>query len=122
MHETFRCIDPRGREIVLWDDRWYNKIIDPRRGRPQLADALDDIRLTLTIPELITADKSREGVEVYYRGAVALPPPYGRSLLKVCVLFPEDEWGDSMGSVLTVYPVSEPHPLEQQLWPPISNE
>ena len=73
MLETFRCSDPRGREIVLWDDRWYGKIINPRRGRPQLAGALDDIRLTLTNPDQINADKSRESVEVYYRGDVALP-------------------------------------------------
>jgi hypothetical protein len=122
MLETFRCSDPRDREIVMWDDRWYNKIIHPRHGRPQLASSLADIRLTLTNPDLINADKTREGVEVYYRGGATLPAPYGRSILKVCVFFSEDEWGDVLGSVLTVYPVHEPHPLEQRLWPPISDE
>jgi hypothetical protein len=93
MHETFRCIDPRDREIVLWDLRWYDKIIDPKRGRPQLAGLLDDIKLTLMQPELINEDKGRAGVEVYYRSNIVVPPPYGRSMLKICVLFSEDEWG-----------------------------
>jgi hypothetical protein len=75
MHETFRCIDPREREIVLWDDRWYGKIIDAQRGRPQLASLLDDIRLTLMQPELISEDKGRVGVEVYYRSNIVVPPP-----------------------------------------------
>jgi hypothetical protein len=101
--ETFRCIDPR-------------------RGRPQLAGLLDDIKLTLMQPELISEDKVRAGVEVYYRSNIVVPPPYGRSMLKICVLFSEDEWGDFSGSVLTVYPVAKPHPLERRIWPTRSDE
>ena len=71
---------------------------------------------------MINADKSRKEVEVYYRGDVTLPAPYGRSMLKVCVMFDEDEWGDITGSVITVYPVLEPHPLERRLWPPTNSE
>lgn len=108
MMETIRCTDPRGRDIVLRDERWYGKILD---DHPELTGAEAAIRATLEIPDLINADKQFDDVEVYYR-EVLLPAPHGRQLVKVVVRFRDDE-----GDVLSAYPVRNVHPLEVPLWP-----
>lgn len=108
MLETLRCRDRWEREIVLLDGRWYGKIL---LDHPGLTNALRAVANTLTDPEFVNYDKGRDGVENYYR-TVVLPSPFGRRLLKVCVLFDAE-----FGSVLTAYPVLNTNPGEPRKWP-----
>ena len=108
MRETLRCQDRWERDLVLTDERWYGKIL---LDHPELTDALRAVRSTLTDPEFVNYDKSRDGVENYYR-SVIVPPPFGRRLLKICVLFDGAD-----GLVLTAYPVYNVNPGEPRKWP-----
>ena len=92
-----------GRRITLLDDIWYGKIL---RDHEELSGALWAMEGALREPDLITYDKAYENREVYCK-RVTLPPPWGRSLVKVVVEFSAPGAGGVTspydGEVITAY-------------------
>ena len=114
MPELFRCTDPWGREIVLSLERWRDHVLG---GHPELAGHEALLEAALTRPSYVNRDAVREDREAFYAPS-PLPPPYGRSLVKVVV-----EFGDAgsdrptVGRVITAYFANKPRPRERRIWP-----
>ena len=108
MLEALRCQDPWEREIILTDERWYNKILF---DHPILANRMDDVKLTVIDPSIVNYDETRLNVENFYR-RLRLPAPVGWTYLKVCVRF-----NAVPGYVLTAYPTVIIKQAELRKWP-----
>ena len=100
MAELLRCVDRWYREVVLFEDTWYDKVMVQR---PALAPYLSRIEGVLRNPDVVTLDIDHPGGENFYRLA-ALPAPFHRAYLKVCVRFgaTEDDFG--AGVIVTTFP------------------
>jgi len=61
-------------------------------------------------------DKTHRNRLNYYRHG-ALPPPYQRLFLKVCVDFFPNGLTGILGEVITAYPTRRIDPKEAQQWP-----
>lgn len=102
MAEVLRCADRWGREVILYEDTWYDKILV---DHPEVADELDVVELTLTNPDRVTFDTGHDTGENFCRFAV-LRYPYDSLYLKVVVRF--DERDDfARGVVISVYPTRD---------------
>lgn len=109
----FVCADRLGREIVLYEDTWYDHILV---DHPRMANRVDALEQTITRPDRITRDRFIPERECYYRTGI-LPPPDKRYYLKVVIEFvgvgPD---GIERGIVVTAYPSPHIAPDEAHLW------
>ena len=87
-----------GRDIVLYEDTWYDKVL---ASHIEMSDMIDAVVQTLTDPDRVAFDASFAGGENYYRRWV-LPHPYDVDFLKVVVRF-EDINGEMAGVVVTAF-------------------
>ena len=110
MDLVLRCVDPRGRKIVLTAERWADHVVE---RHPELGANLLAVRLAPTDPTTVRSDTKSAIRENYYRLA-ALPKPYDHLSLKVCVEFRPSE---SVGEVITAYPMARLRRGEMQRWP-----
>jgi hypothetical protein len=100
MAELLRCVDRWYREIVLYEDTWYDKIM---AQRPILAPHLGRIEGILRNPDVVTFDIDHPGGENFYRLA-ALPSPLDRSYFKICVRFRATQDETVVGVIVTAFP------------------
>jgi len=110
MATILQCSDPSGRTVVLDESRWNDHILIQH---PELDGYLQAIESTLTGPHVITLDARWEQGENYYR-ASALPAPYTRLYLKVCVHFDRDSF--RTGRVITAYLTDRIKSSEVRKW------
>ncbi|MDP9365926.1 MAG: hypothetical protein M3Q10_17190 [Chloroflexota bacterium] len=111
--ELLRCVDPWGREIVLTAATWTLHVLP---DRAPLVGNEEGVRLTLTAPQVVMRDATRDDRAVYYRRG-ALPAPYDHLYLKVVVDFPTAGTASTDGRVATAFPTRRFRPGEQQTWP-----
>lgn len=100
MAELRRCVDRWYREVVLFEDTWYDKIMVQR---PVLAPHLSRIDGVLRNPDVVTFDIDHRGGENFYRLAT-LPAPFDDAFLKVCVRFRETDEDLEIGIIVTMFP------------------
>ena len=99
MAEVLRCADRWGREVVLYEDTWYDKILV---DHPEMADGLDAIETVLTNPDRVNFDAMHNTGENFYRYGV-LRYSHDSFYLKVVVRF-EVRDGRMRGIVISAYP------------------
>jgi len=105
--------DRFGREIVLYEDTWYDHILD---DHAEMADQLDELELAIAHAERITQDQSFASRQCYYRKG-HLPWPYDRDYLKVVVELEDSSFGRPLrGVVVTAYPVEAIPRRETRIW------
>jgi hypothetical protein len=98
----FSCADGFGREIALYEDTWYDHILDEHA---EMADQFDELEFAITHAERVTQDQSFADRQCYYRKG-NLPWPYDRDYLKVVVEFDDSGFDrPPHGVVVTAYPV-----------------
>lgn len=99
---VLHCFDPVGREVIARLGRWEDHI---ERRHPEIDEHFDAVQQTIESPELITIDPIDARRENFYRRG-ALPAPYDRIYLKVCVAYgPGNVLGTfQVGEVITAYP------------------
>ncbi|MBA3642877.1 MAG: hypothetical protein H0W59_02270 [Chloroflexia bacterium] len=112
---VLHCFDPLGREVVARLGQWKGHI----EGRhPEVDEHFDSVQRAIERPEQITIDAINSNRENYYcRGA--LPAPYDRLFLKICVAYRP---GNSLetyqtGEVITAYPTKRIGRGEAPRWP-----
>lgn len=106
----FETTDQWGRAIVLQRTRWTEHVLIQH---PELAEHVDAIQETIVSPHVLTLDVRWEQGENYYR-ASALPEPYTRLYLKVCVHFDLDN--SLTGRVITAYLTDRIKSSEEHKW------
>jgi hypothetical protein len=107
------CADAFRRRIVIGRSRWEGHLQTRHR---EVFRHLDAVRLSLERPDRVTRDaKNPDGIN-YYRMA-ALPPPYHRLYLKVCVSFHRSDHDGPVGGFVTAYPTKGIGRGEEQRWP-----
>jgi hypothetical protein len=95
-----RCVDRWYREVVLFEDTWYDKIVVDHAW---LVSYLNRLEGVLHNPDCVTFDADHPRGENFY-GASVLQPQHGGSLLKICVRYrPADDERD-FGIIVTAYP------------------
>lgn len=99
MAELLRCADRWGREVVLYEDTWYDKILV---DHPIMDGQLDAVEQSLSNPDRVNYDAKYGSGENYYLYDVLQYPIEG-FYLKVVVRFETHE-GVSMGTVISAYP------------------
>ena len=92
-------MDLWGRDVVLYDDTWYDKIV---AQHPPMDGQLDAVEEAIIRPDRVNFDAQHATGENYYRYGV-LPYPFSTFYLKVVVRFQIRE-GTSMGTVISAYP------------------
>ncbi len=102
----FSCADRLGREIVLYEDTWYDHIL---ASRAVLAGHEIAVLRTLEGADHIRIDRRDQNRRCYYRRGV-LPPPHGYDVVKVVVEFDADL---RQGVVVTAFTVDGPNPKEK---------
>lgn len=107
------CTDRFGREIVLYEDTWYDHILD---DHAEMAGQTDELERTIAHAERVTQDQSFADRQCYYRKG-NLPWPYDRDHLKVVVeLDPVGFAGPLRGVVVTAYSVESIPRREARVW------
>ena len=101
----FHIVDPRSLQVLLHQSRYINHIWP---SHPIVE--VDDIRLVIAEPDLITQDIQSNEIENDYRQEVI--PEFPDLYLKVCVLFKSTD----QGRVITAFTVNWPKPEEELLW------
>lgn len=102
MAELLRCADMCGREVVLDDDTWYDKIV---ADHPPMDGQLDAVEAALVDPDRVNYDAQHATGENFYRLGV-IPYPFDGYYLKVVVRY-ETREGVSMGTVISAYPTRD---------------
>lgn len=100
------CADRFGREIVLYEDTWYDHIL---ARRAVLAGHETAVLATLEGAEHIRIDRRDRNRRCYYRHG-DLPPPNGYDFVKVIVEFDVEQ---RQGVVVTAFTVDGPNPNER---------
>jgi len=107
------CFDQWGREIVLSDSRWQDHILP---DHAELNGNLNSIRQAIEAPTGINFDETAVNGENFYRLG-ALPAPYDRYFLKVCVRFVLlDVGGPWRGEIVTAYATNKEKRGEAVKW------
>ncbi len=101
----FSCADRLGREIVLYEDTWYDHIL---ARRAVLAGHETAVLATLEAAEHIRIDRRDQNRRCSHRLGV-LPPPNGYDFVKVIVEFDAEH---PLGVVVTAFTVDGPNPNE----------
>jgi hypothetical protein len=116
MTVLLECVDRLQRSVILSDHVWRKHIL-PRR--PILEGLEHCIPWVLKDPNRIFQDATHPDRECFYRQRII---PYRPHLyLKVVVEYPtveDNDYVQSVGTVVTVIPVTRFTPGERQLWPP----
>jgi hypothetical protein len=68
---AFVCADRWGREITLYEDTWYDHIMEKHRT---LAGRLSVVEAAIVRAETVTHDRTSQSRECFYRNG-DLPPP-----------------------------------------------
>src|SRR5829696_8859716 len=110
---VFTCTDRLGREIVLYEDTWYDHILD---DHAEMDGQFDELERSIANAERITDDQSFTDRQCYYRKG-NLPWPYDRDYIKVVVELENPEVGRPLrGVVVTAYPVEAIPRREARIW------
>jgi len=96
--EVLRCADRWGREVVLYDDTWYDKIVV---YPGYMASKLDAITSVLAKPERVNFDALYENGENFY-GSGYLEYPNDAHYLKVVVRYNREE-SQNVGTIVSAY-------------------
>jgi hypothetical protein len=104
-----RCADRTGREIVIYQDRWYEHIMVDHK---ELSGREEVVRATLEQPDTIRQDRYRSDRECYYRQGDL---PARHRFVKVVVKFSETPFGVA-GTVITAFTVERIDHREAHLW------
>ncbi|MDQ3778946.1 MAG: hypothetical protein M3354_00145 [Chloroflexota bacterium] len=109
------CFDPLGREVVARLGQWQDHIAV---RHPEVGDHVGSVRQAIENPDRITFDAINPSRENFYCHG-ALPAPYDRLYLKVCVAFgPGNILGTyQVGTVITTYLTKRIGRGETQRWP-----
>lgn len=99
MAEILRRTDRWGRDIVLHEVTWYDKIASKH---VEVDGQIDAIMATLMEPDRVNYDSIYPDGENYYRLAIR-SPPYHRIYLKVVVRFQRID-NQLIGKGITAYP------------------
>lgn len=113
MAPVLQCKDRWRRPIVLSADRWLNHIL---RRHGELRQNLSSIEQTISQPDVVNRDPSREDREVFYLRGV-MREPYRHLYLKVVVEFVPSEDGAIIGTIITAFPARKIKVSEVQRWP-----
>ena len=107
------CADRFGREVVLYEDTWYDHILG---DHAEMDGQIDELELAIAHAERITRDQSLVARQCYDRKG-NLRWPYDRDCLKVVVEL-EDSGFDMplRGVVVTAYPVEAVPRREARIW------
>jgi len=107
--EIWRTRDRAGREIVLTSAR-LDHILEEH---DEIADRLDEVRMTIEQPDFVTRDARYHHREIHYRRVAS-----GQGLLKVVVQYrPVPPQGAWVGEVITAYRVKKRKSREVLLEP-----
>ena len=107
------CVVRFGREIVLYEDTWYDHVLD---DHSEMADQIDALELAIAHAERDPQDQSFAGRQCYYRKG-HLPWPYDRDYLKVVVELDDSGFDRPLrGVVVTAYPVEAIPRRETRIW------
>jgi hypothetical protein len=96
--EVLRCADRWGREIVLYEDTWYDKIVV---FHGYMANKLDAIIAVLASPDRVNLDALHPGGENFY-GRGYLDYPEDHYYLKVVVRY-ERTGNHQVGTIVSAY-------------------
>ncbi len=109
------AVDRWGRDMVAYLGRWESHV---EQRHPELDEHFDAVDLALRDPEVITLDAVHPNRENFYRRG-ALPPPYDRLYLKVCMAMGgrSPRGLPTTGEVVTAYPTPRVGRGEAQKWP-----
>jgi hypothetical protein len=100
--EVLRCADQWGREVVLYEDTWYDKIVV---DHIDMVDRFDAIIAVLAQPERVHFDATYANGENFY-GRDYPDHPFSPDYLKVVVRY--EFIGDiEVGTIVSAYPA--PH-------------
>ena len=104
-----RCADRFHREIVLYQDRWYDHIMADHR---ELSGREAAVLATLEQPDAIRRDRFRIDRERYYRQGDS---PRRQRYVKVVVEFIDTPFGLA-GTVITAFAVDRIDLREAHIW------
>lgn len=104
-----RCADRFNREIVLYQDRWYDHIMSDHQ---ELSGREAAVLATLEHPHAIRRDRFRADRECYYRRGDL---PRRHRYVKVVVEFVDTPFG-IVGTVITAFAADRIHDHEAHLW------
>jgi hypothetical protein len=109
----FSCVDRFGRQIVLYEDTWYDHILN---DHAEMAGQIDVLEFAITRVERITQDLSFTDRQCYYHKG-NLPWPYDRDFLKIVVELEASSVDRPLhGVVVTAYPVEAIPRRETRIW------
>ena len=98
MVEVLRCADRWGREVVLYDDTWYDKIVV---FHGYMANKLEAIASVLATPDRVNFDALNPNGENFY-GRGYLDYPDDLDYLKVVVRYERIDSHD-VGTIVSAY-------------------
>lgn len=101
--------DRNGREVAFTQSA-HDHILDEH---DDMADKLDDVRIAIERPDLVTRDVRYGRRENHYWRI----PTTGRWIKVVINYRPVPPQGTWEGEVITAYRVPRPNPKEAKLWP-----
>jgi hypothetical protein len=109
----FVCADRFGREVVLYEDTWYDHVLSKRHI---LAGRLAAVEAAIMHAERITHDRKDPDRRCYYRSG-ELPPPDVDDFVKVVVAFgPRGHDGVVRGVVATAFTTTRVTFGEKREW------
>ena len=100
--EVLRCADRWGREIVLYEDTWYGKIVG---DHADMVDRFDAVTAVLADPERVHFDAAFPNGENFY-GRDYPDHPFGVDYLKIVVRY-DLVGAEEIGTIVSAYPA--PH-------------
>ena len=107
MAEIWRTQDRAGREVVL-TSAGLDYIL---RRHDDMSSRLDEVRLTIEQPELVTRDVEYRHRENHY-GRSSFDHPWIKVVVQYRPVSPQGTW---TGEVITAYPVKRRDPKEERL-------
>jgi hypothetical protein len=107
--EIWRTRDRLGREVIFTLARRGHIL----QRHSDMADRLDEVRVTIEDPDFVTRDRQYSRREIHYRRT-----PFGQGFVRVVVNYrPVAPKGTWVGEVITAYRVDERDIEEVPLWP-----
>ncbi len=108
----FHAFDYAKREVFAYFGRW---VLHIEARHPEVDEHFDAVKRALTDLYRVTLDATYRNRLNYYRPD-ALPAPYSRLYLKVCVAFSRSGLTGMIGEVVTAYPTTRIGRGELQQW------
>ena len=110
---VFHALDYVHRQILARFGRW---VLHIEARHPEVDQHFDAVERVFADPYQVTQDATYRNRLNYYRPN-ALPAPYDRLYLKVCVAFSGHGLTGMIGEVVTAYPTTRIGRGEVQQWP-----